>query len=57
MYELAPETSAASLEAVLRTKQIALGRLQRLESLEWILKQRCDADLEFYAKEFDILHT
>jgi hypothetical protein len=23
----------------------------------WILKQRCDADLEVYAKEFDILPT
>ncbi len=28
-----------------------------LDSLEWILKQRCDADLEVYAKEFDILRT
>jgi hypothetical protein len=23
----------------------------------WILKQHCDADLEVFAKEFDILHT
>ncbi len=26
-----------------------------LDSLEWILKQLCDADLEVYAKEFDIM--
>jgi hypothetical protein len=28
-----------------------------LDSLEWILKQHCDADLEVYAKEFNILCT
>ncbi len=28
-----------------------------LDSLEWILKQQRDADLEVYAKEFNILRT
>jgi hypothetical protein len=44
-------TSSASLEAVLRTKYMAVRQSR------WILKQLCNADLKVNADEFDILRT
>ncbi len=55
MYELTQMTSSAPLEAVLRTKQIALNGTVRQS--RWILKQLCDADLQVNADKFDILRT
>ncbi len=45
-------TSSASLEAVLRTKDVALVATRQSR---WIVKQLCDADLKVNAEKFDIL--
>jgi hypothetical protein len=54
MYELTLMTSSVYLEAVLRTKYIALTAVRQSR---WILKQLCDADLQVNADKFNILPT
>jgi hypothetical protein len=54
MYEFSPGTSSTSLEAGLEPNRLFLDISKQSRG---ILKQRCNADFEVYAKEFNILCT
>jgi hypothetical protein len=47
MYDLSPGTSSTSLEAGLEPNRLSLDISRQSR---WILKQRCNADFEVYAK-------